>query len=339
MIALAVGTVSGAIAAYINMPLPWMLGAMLGTTILSMSGLKMGSPIWLRPKVIPIIGVLLGSSLSMEVLSNALTWLPSVLLMPVFIVVATLSCMMIYRHFGGYSNASAFFASVPGGLSEMIMLSAAYGGDERRVALAHGIRVLLTIALVGLIYGLTLHVSSTGGRNWVALDALTLADYLWLGGAAVVGGVIGSRFNLPAGVIMVPMLISGVLHIIGVVTVAPPSLLVVMAQVVMGSSIGARFSGTTFKEILPDIFLGALSTVAMLGVAAVFALAVHVTAGTEISHSFLAFAPGGLSEMSLLALALGQAVAYVSVLHIIRILLVVVAAPQFFRVTTRKERA
>lgn len=334
IIALAVGTVSGAVASYVHMPLPWMLGAMLGTTTLAMAGVKMRPPVWLRPKVIPILGVLLGSSLTMEVLNQAVTWLPSILLMPVFIVVATMACMAIYRYLGGYSSTSAYFASMPGGLNEMILLSAAYGGDERRVALAHGIRILLTIALIALIYGLTLNVSSSGPRNWVALDALTLSDYFWLGAAAVIGGALGAWLKMPAGVVMLPMILSGILHVFSVVTVAPPSLLVIAAQVVMGSAIGARFAGTKFSEILPDILLGAASTVAMVLIAAGFALAAFWIAGTDYSHSFLAFAPGGLSEMSLLALALGQAVAYVSVMHIIRIVLVVLSAPYLYRLLT-----
>lgn len=335
--ALMIGVGSGAIANFIGMPLPWMLGAMIGTTICAMIGVPMHSPAVLRPGVIPVLGVLLGSSLTLEVLKGAASWLPSISLMPLYVVSVTLLCMQVYIRLGGYSRPSAFFSSMPGGLNEMILLSVAYGGDERRVALAHGLRLLLTICLIGLIYGLVLHVSSSGGRNWTALDALTLADYLWLGGAALFGGLIGAKSRIPAGVVLVPMLISGALHITEVVTVPPPSALVIGAQAVMGTSVGARFFGVKLREILPDLALGAVSTLVMLGVALLFCLVLISVSDTDIAAVFLAFSPGGLSEMSLLALALGHAVTYVTVLHVFRIMVVLIFAPALYRLIGRKD--
>jgi uncharacterized membrane protein AbrB (regulator of aidB expression) len=60
---------------------------------------------------------------------------------------------------------------------------------------------------------------------------------------------------------------------------------------------------------------------------------------TELSHSFLAYSPGGLTEMSLLALAMDQEVAYVSMMHIARISLVVLAAAPVLRWLSRWRRA
>jgi hypothetical protein len=50
----------------------------------------------------------------------------------------------------------------------------------------------------------------------------------------------------------------------------------------------------------------------------------------SISQAFLAFAPGGLTEMSLLTLAMHQDVAYVSTMHIFRITVVVGVAAVVF---------
>ena len=48
-------------------------------------------------------------------------------------------------------------------------------------------------------------------------------------------------------------------------------------------------------------------------------------------RNLLAFAPGGLAEMSLIALALGIDAAYVSSHHVVRIFMIIVAAPLVFR--------
>ena len=49
----------------------------------------------------------------------------------------------------------------------------------------------------------------------------------------------------------------------------------------------------------------------------------------------LAFSPGGLAEMSLIALALGVDVAYVSSQHVVRIFIIVALAPWVFRLLRR----
>lgn len=337
-LSLVVGLVASFVAYRVGMPLPWMLGAMLGTTIGAMSGLPMTSPILLRPVVIPVIGVLLGSSLSVDVLRGLWAWLPSMLLLPVFLVTASSLCILIYRRIGGYDPVTAFFAAVPGGLNEMILFGLAYGGDERRIALAHGVRILLSVSFIGVFYGLVLGVSSTGaGRPWTALSALSRADFAWLGAAALVGGYIGIRFRIPAGTILLPMLLSASMHIAGVVAVPPPTVLVIGAQVVMGSTIGARFAGVRLGNIARDAALAVLTTSVMIACAFLFSELVQLLVATPRSQTFLAYAPGGLSEMSLIALAMGQDVAYVSVTHIVRILLVVTAAPLTFR-ALRKRR-
>ncbi len=187
-LALVIGIAGGGIANFAGMPLPWMLGSMLATTGAAISGLPIRSPAALRPVVTPVIGVLLGSSVTLDVLRGTVTWLPSMLLLPALLAVAAGLSYQIYTRIGGYDRTTAWFASAPGGLNEMILIGNAYGGDERRIALAHGSRVLFSVSFIGLWYGLVLGVrSSGGGRPWVLLSALTAQDFAWLAGCAVLG--------------------------------------------------------------------------------------------------------------------------------------------------------
>jgi membrane AbrB-like protein len=125
--------------------------------------------------------------------------------------------------------------------------------------------------------------------------------------------------------------LSGFTHLIGWVTVAPPTLFVITAQIVMGTVIGSRFVGSTLREVARDLGLAAIATALML--AAGFGLAVFIAwlVDMPIAQIYLAFAPGGLTEMSLLTLAIDQDVAFVSVAHLVRIAVVIAAAPIVFR--------
>ncbi len=73
----------------------------------------------------------------------------------------------------------------------------------------------------------------------------------------------------------------------------------------------------------------------LLVLAAVFGQAVESTLGIPFSAALLAFAPGGLAEMSLIALSLDIDAAYVSSHHIVRIFMIVLAAPFVFRLFSR----
>ena len=74
----------------------------------------------------------------------------------------------------------------------------------------------------------------------------------------------------------------------------------------------------------------------MLLIALGFAEVIVLAGGMPLAQAFLAYAPGGLTEMSLLTLAIGQDVTYVSVIHVIRITLVIAAAPLVFAMIRKR---
>ncbi|WP_055685191.1 AbrB family transcriptional regulator [Loktanella sp. 5RATIMAR09] len=339
LLALTIGLCGGLAAYYAGLPLPWMLGPMVANTVAAMLRAPIAGPDKLRPYVIPVIGVMLGSGVSADVLGLLGSWLITLLLLPLFLICAAGISYTVYRRLGGYDPVTAFYSAMPGGINEMLILGAAAGGDERRIALAHAARVLIIIVFVALFFGLVLGVTS-GGRGaaqWIGLYQITALDYAILGICAVLGALLGKWLGLPAAPIFGPMILSGVAHIAGWVTVAPPTIFVIAAQVTIGTIIGTRFIGATLREIRTDIGLSAVASFLMLVAAVGFAELIVIISGIPLAQAFLAFSPGGLTEMSLLTLAMGQDVAYVSVMHIIRITMVIALAPFLFTLTRSRK--
>lgn len=335
LLAIIIGILGGIAAYAAGLPLPWMLGPMIANTVAAMLRMPLRGPLPLRPFVIPVIGVMLGSGISAEVFGMLGSWLITLAVLPVFLACAAGISYFVYRRFGQYDPITAFYAAMPGGLNEMLILGAEAGGDERRIALAHAARVLVIIVFVALFFGLFLGVTSgsSSGTSWIALNAITLQDYVILGLCAVVGAIVGKWLRLPAAPIFGPMILSGIAHVAGWVVVAPPSLFVIAAQITIGTIIGTRFVGATVAEVRRDVSLSALASLLMLLAAIGFAELLAWGSGIPLAQAFLAFSPGGLTEMGLLALAVGQDVGYVSVMHIIRITLVIAIAPFVFRWT------
>ncbi|MGB8814189.1 MAG: AbrB family transcriptional regulator, partial [Paracoccaceae bacterium] len=97
-------------------------------------------------------------------------------------------------------------------------------------------------------------------------------------------------------------------------------------QVVVGSVLGARFAGLPPGALWVAARLAVANVGAALVLAFGFALVVGPLMGQPVAAAFLAFAPGGLAEMSLIALSLQMSVVYVTVHHVARIVLSVTIA-------------
>jgi membrane AbrB-like protein len=339
LLALAIGLFGGFAAYFAGLPLPWMLGPMIANVVATMLAAPVQGPAGLRNLVVPVIGVLLGSGVTAELFGLISTWALTLVLLPPFLLVAAAVSFVIYRKIGRYDPITAYYAAMPGGLNEMVMLGAEAGGQERQIALAHAARVMLVIAFVALYFGLVLGVSSGGanGSNWTGLTVPSAQDYAILAACAVLGAWLGKKARLPAAQVFGPMILSGLAHFGGLVTVAPPSLFVIAAQITIGTVIGTRFAGARLADLGRELGLAALSSLIMLVIALGFAEIIVLAGGMPLSQAFLAYAPGGLTEMSLLALAMQQDATYVSVVHVIRITLVIAAAPLVFALV-RKSR-
>lgn len=328
---LVIGVVSGLLAYAAGLPLPWMLGSMIGNMGFALAAAPIAGPTKLRPYVIPILGVMLGSAITADILSQLGGWALTVVVLPLYLAVAAGLSFFVYSRIGGYDRVTAYFSAMPGGLNEMLILGGEAGGNERKIALAHAARVLLVILFVALFFGLFLGVrSGAQASNWIPLNAPSPIDYAYLFVAALIGSWLGKKAHLPASAIFGPMIVSGILHAFKFVEIAPPSVFVIASQIVIGSIIGTRFIGATWRELRRDVGLAALGTGVMLVVAVGFGAAISWASHMSISQAFLAFAPGGLTEMSLLTLAMDQDVAYVSTMHIIRITVVVGVASLVF---------
>lgn len=77
----------------------------------------------------------------------------------------------------------------------------------------------------------------------------------------------------------------------------------------------------------------------MLGVALGMTLGFADWAGIKTEAMMLVLAPGGMAEMSLVALGLGVEVAIVASMHIFRIAVVVIAVPPVFRLLGLKQKS
>jgi membrane AbrB-like protein len=328
---LAIGAVGGAIFFYFRMPLAWMMGAMVICTIASISGVKLQVPQKLRSVMVSVLGVMLGSTFTPDLVEKAAQWPITILSLALYIVVLTGLLFLYFTRVLKYDPVTAYFSATPGGLNEMVIAGSALGGDERTIALVHGSRILLVVMVIPFWFRYTEGERAITTAVGPSIVSTSLVDIGVLIACAVAGVILGKLIRLPAYRIVGPMLVSGAVHVLGFTTSAPPWEIVAIAQVVVGSSVGARFSGVPVERVLKTIGASVGATTVMLITTVVFAFMLSPLTGIPAPPIVLAFSPGGLAEMSLIALSLGVETAFVATHHVARLAMIVIAAPLVFK--------
>jgi uncharacterized protein len=329
--ALRIGTtfviagIGGAVFFWLSMPLPWLLGAMVFTTLAALAQVPIDAPTQVRNPTLAVLGVMLGSAFMPELLDDLGAWAVSLSLVAVYIVVVALIVMVYYQKLAGLDQRTALLCAMPGGMAEVTSMAREMGADDRQVALAHAARIFVVICLIALwsrlFLGLTAGETTGPAAGFADIPRLEL---LGLAAAGVAGYFLAPRLRLPAPALVGPLFVSAALHLSGWLESAPPREIVVLAQLVLGATIGFRFVGTTARAMLRALLFGLGASLAMLSVTILMALWMHRALGQDLVAIIFAFAPGGFTEMSLVALAMNVDVAYVASHHTLRLVLVVI---------------
>ncbi|MXQ10698.1 AbrB family transcriptional regulator [Microvirga makkahensis] len=306
---------------------------MTACTVAAVLRVPIGAPAIIRPPMTMVIGVMLGTGFTSQTIGNIATWGPTVIGLAGFVIVSGAVCVTYFRRVAGFDVPTAFFAGMPGGLVEMVILGETKGGDAGKIALVHSARVLLVVLtlpfLMQLISGVAL-----GARPQLGLSVLDApwTSHAWLASSVVAGAIIGKILRLPARLLLGPMLVSAAVHMLGWTHFVPSYEIVNVAQVVLGTTIGCRFAGTSPREIIRILVISIGSTFILLTITFLFASGISYVSTYDFVPLTLAYSPGGLAEMSLVALSLGIDVAFVATHHIIRVVLVMVGAGPAFTI-------
>ena len=345
-LALSLGAVGALCAASLRLPLPWMLGSLGAAAVGALAGLPLALPPRLRLAWQTVVGVALGAAFEPSLWDRLLRFSSTLSLLLVATAAATSLGAAMLRRFAGYAPATAFFAAVPGGLNDMTIIGTELGGDERIIALSHTVRLVTVVSVLPFLmrsaYGsaTSAQAAAAGGGLVAALGKLAWTplaplDALLLAACAVAGPALGRALRIPARFLVGPMLLSAAAHVCGATAARPPAALLAAAQVVVGAAVGCRFVGVRVSSLgRVALTAGAVATT-QLGVAAAVAAAAAAASGTPWALLMLAYSPGGITEMTLTAIALGFDAAFVATHHMVRILAITTLTPLAFALAAR----
>lgn len=330
----ALGAAGGVLFTALGLPLGMLLGSLFAVAAAASGGVRFFGALPAVPQqwryvLMPVIGVAIGGSFPADFIEQAARWWITLAALVVFVPVAHAFGFWIYRRLGSVDTQTAFFSAMPGGFLEALDMGEKAGADVPMLVMLQFLRLILCIVFVPIAFALATGqvVGSGSGMEWPGAEVPLLArDIAILTAAGALGWWGASRLRFPAAVLSGPLLLSALVHVTGITAATPPGWLILVTQWVVGTALGSRFAGFQRSRLWLALWLASLNVAAVLAIAALIALALATPVGEPVPALILAFAPGGITEMSLVALSLQMSAVYVTMHHLLRIVLAVIVA-------------
>jgi len=318
----------------LNLPLPFLFGPMTSCLVAALAHAPLKGFGEISVAARTILGVAVGASITPALFAELPKMAASIALIPPFIILIGLIGVPFFRKVWGLDTPTAFYAAMPGGLQDMVIFGEEAGANVRVLSLIHGTRVLIIVTLAPFIlthlYGATLH-----NPLGAPASELPVIEMILMTAAALIGWKGGVRVGLFGASILGPMIITAILSLTDMIHSRPPKEAVLFAQFFIGCGIGIKFAGVTWAELSRVVVAGVTYVLLLAVLAAGFTMLVS---GFGLGHpleAFMAFAPGGQAEMTVLAIVTGADLSFVVTHHLTRIVLVIIGAPIVFRLMSR----
>ena len=319
---LLIGTLGGVSFNILLFPLPWVLGPAFFVAVFALLGTEVNIPQNFRNPFIGVIGIWLGKSFSSSVFLDFNDWLISILLLFLYVPFAYLMTYLFLNKVRKLGKAESFFIASPGGLLEMVLGAEECGANSKQVGLVHMMRIFLTVFTVPTLILIIFPGSFEREPLWPTLYGSIIDCFIILL-IIPVGLFMGKILRIPGRRLFGPLIISAALHMTEVINLDAPVIIFVFAQLIMGSFFGSNMNGLTWS--ITKLYIGhAVGIVISLGLCMTpFLLIIISIIKARPEAIILAYSPGGINEMGLVAATLGIKPAFVITHHLFRLFIVV----------------
>ena len=317
---------SAIVADYFNIPLAWMLGPMIITSIAALSGLKVKMPKLALSGILIVLGLHIGNYIDQNLFNQMINWIWTSVIMFVYIIVCILVVSKYLQRYSGYGQKASIFSAAPGALGPLMILAENEKTDLSQVATSHLIRLIIIITVIPFIIvnnviteTFILDEFNYMAQNHFNLIILIIASLIFI--------FIFDKIKIPAALLSGTLFASGVLQITDIASYKLPDASINFCLLVLGASVGCRFAEKTIKEIANNSFHGLVATMilVLLGLLAAYVATFFVD--TNFLTLILSFSPGGIYEVAVIAIAYNLEPDFVAFHHIIRLLMILFTAP------------
>ncbi len=328
----AVAALGGAIFFLIGLPAPWLSGSTLAVGMLALARRGGDLPVLLVSLSMVLLGASMGAAVTPDALSQAMKWPGSLLGLALSVVVIVGLSALFLNKVAGWDRATALYASIPGVLPVVLMMAAESNANIPRVVITQVLRVFVLVAFIPAL------VTSVGVEQVIAIPPPgTAIEFLLLALLCPIGGYLAQRLRIPVGMLLGSFVVSAALHMSELAVAPLPESVIIFAFLVLGVTVGRRFANVELRE-LPGVLVPAFGAFAVATGAAIAAAAIVARLlDMPLEQVFLAYVPGALETMIVMAFALGVDPVYVAIHQLVRFIGLALTLPFLF--SPRKGKA
>jgi membrane AbrB-like protein len=284
-----------------------------------------------------MVGLSIGFAIADSNLIAAASRLPLFVFLTIFMLLCGSGIGYLYSRISQTNLLNAMLATVPGGVATMSSIAAEYGRNVSLVAMVQTLRITSVILIIPLMAGTS---GSVGNQTAFSLQNYLINSdpvYLFLLilaiGSAWLGVKIAKQLRIPAacffGTLIIGIIFNYLINYLPVLNhfnFTPPFAISLIGQILLGITVGEAWSERV--DIKGKNITHALISVAMTIVSGFVAatIAMMITSWDWLT-CMLVTAPGGSTEMILVALALDHNPEIVTVAHSVRLMALNLSLP------------
>jgi membrane AbrB-like protein len=319
----------------VKLPASVLLGAMIAAIVLAARQAAIRMPERVFAFCQAVIGCLMARSFPPSILPDLLRNGPIFLIGVAAVILASAALGWLLARTRVLPGTSAVWGSSPGAAMAMTLMAAEYGADVRLVAFMQYLRVVCVAIVASVVAGL---LGGSGGPEVATALFPPVAWAHFAGTCALVaaGTLLGPRRPVPAGALLIPLVLGAVLHGTGVLRIELPPWLLLTSYALVGWGIGLRFDRQILlhaARALPRVLASILILLAICGL---FAAGLVVFVGVDPLTAYLATTPGGADSVAIIAASSGGDVSFVMTMQTVRFLAVLVTGPGLAKFIARR---
>lgn len=337
LITFLIALVGAIIAIKLKIPAGAMIGSLIFVSIFNVIFDYAYFPKDLKTMTQMISGLFIGSKITKYELASLKKSIKPAIINTVLILIFCLAMGVLLSFLTDYSLATCTFATAPGSMVDMSIIGMDMGADTSVVSVLQLVRLITILCVFPTLFEKIIKaIEKRYPQPKVKVELLDEPVRIFAEHSkkniiltlivAITFGFIGFKLGIPAGVLMFTTLGVSLQNII-TTTAYMPYRLKQFAQICAGALIGESITYSSILNLRYAIIPAILLMIGLFMIVLLLSFILYKTSDLDFTTALFACAPGGASDLALIAGEFGANTPKVSIIQTMRVICVVIFYP------------
>jgi membrane AbrB-like protein len=323
---------------WVHLPAALMLGPLFAAIGVAAAHGSIRVPVSTFVLAEAVIGCMIARAFQLPMLAEIVRNWPLFLGGIVSVLIVSSSLSWLLMRLKVLPGTTAIWGSFPGAAMVMTLMAEAYGEDVRLVAFMQYLRVVF-VAVAASVVARFWFGAAGGVVHSAWFPPVAWQAFMATAAVAIFGAIVGPKLKLPAGALLLPLILGAALQDWGVLHIELPPWLLGISYALIGWTIGLRFTRPILVHVAQAFPRVAASTFSLIvicgGIGYVLARLAHV----DPLSAYLATSPGGADSVAIIAAGSNVNLPFVMAMQTGRFILLLLIGPSLARIMAKRAAA